>query len=109
MAKVRATCPECGDIEVASTDVKARVCVDDRSGSYAFRCPVCSKATSKPVEARVIELLVGVGSPLTMWRRPAELSETHQGPALTHDELMAFHQLLETEGWFSRLAMMVKS
>ncbi|CAN5801076.1 hypothetical protein BH23ACT1_BH23ACT1_14600 [soil metagenome] len=109
MAQVRATCPECGDIELPSTEVKARVCVDDRSGSYAFRCPMCTKATAKPVEARVIQLLVGVGSPLTMWRRPAELTEAHRGPAVTHDELMTFHQLLETDDWFSRLASMVKS
>ncbi len=109
MAKVRATCPECGDIEVASVDVKARVCVDDHTSSYAFRCPVCAKATARSTESRVIQLLVGAGSSLTMWRRPAELTEIHGGPALTHDQLDSFHQLLETGDWFSRLASMVKS
>ncbi len=109
MAKVRATCPECGDIEVASVDVKARVCVDDHTSSYAFRCPVCAKATAKEAESRVIQLLVGAGSPLTMWRRPAEVSESHNGPVLTHDDLGTFHQLLETADWFSRLASIVKS
>lgn len=109
MATVRATCPDCGDIELASSDVKVRVCVDDNAGSYAFRCPVCAKATAKPAESRVIQLLVGVGTPLTMWRRPAELSERHDGPAFSPDELATFHQLLKTKDWFSRLSSMVKS
>jgi predicted RNA-binding Zn-ribbon protein involved in translation (DUF1610 family) len=109
MAKVRATCPDCGDIEVSSVDVKARVCVDDHTSSYAFRCPACAKATVRPADERVIQLLVGVGSPLSMWRRPAELSEPHEGPAFTPDQLTTFHQLLETGDWFSRLASMVKS
>ncbi|HSH59880.1 MAG TPA: hypothetical protein VK988_09625 [Acidimicrobiales bacterium] len=108
MAKVRATCPDCGDIETSSMEVKARVCVDDNTGSYAFRCPVCSKATAKSAESRVIQLLVDVGSPLTMWRWPAELSEAHDGPSFTHDQLMSFHELLQTGDWFSHLASMVK-
>lgn len=109
MATVRATCPDCGDIEIASSDVKVRVCIDDNAGSYAFRCPECARATAKPAESKVIQLLVGVGTPLTMWRRPAELSERHDGPAFTSDQLDAFHALLETQDWFTRLASMVKS
>lgn len=109
MATVRATCPDCGDIEIASSDVKVRVCVNDNAGSYAFRCPECAMATAKPAESRVIQLLVGVGTPLTMWRRPAEMSEPHEGPAFTSDQVEAFHHLLETRDWFSRLASMVKS
>lgn len=109
MAMVRATCPDCGDIEMASTEVKVRVCVDDNAGSYSFRCPECARATVRPAESRVIQLLVGVGTPLTMWRRPAELSEPHDGPALTSEQVESFRQLLETTDWFSRLASMVKS
>ncbi|HEV2811439.1 MAG TPA: hypothetical protein VGV93_13705 [Acidimicrobiales bacterium] len=109
MATVRATCPDCGDIKLTSSDVKVRVCVDDNAGSYAFRCPVCSKATAKPAESRVIQLLVGVGTPLTMWRRPAELSERHDGPIFTADELATFHQLLDTTDWFSRLSAGVRT
>ncbi|HWH35653.1 MAG TPA: hypothetical protein VNT56_10100 [Acidimicrobiales bacterium] len=109
MARVRATCPDCGDIEVGSAEVRARVCVDDNQGSYAFRCPVCARATAKPAEARIIQLLVGAGTPLTMWRRPAELSEAHEGPPLSYGNLEEFHQLLETTDWFSQLASMVRS
>lgn len=109
MARVRATCPDCGDIEVGSADVRARVCVDDNSSSYAFRCPRCDLATAKQAGERIIQLLVGAGTPLAMWRLPAELSEVHDGPALTSAHLDELHRLLDTADWFSQLSSMVRS
>jgi hypothetical protein len=108
MGIVRASCADCGDIEITSAEVRVRVCVDDNAGSYVLRCPRCSMAVARPASPRVVRLLVEVGSPLTMWRLPDELSEAHVGPPLTHDELLAFHHLLETDGWFSRVASMVR-
>ncbi|MBW3574250.1 MAG: hypothetical protein KY450_05185 [Actinobacteria bacterium] len=108
MATVRASCPDCGDVEISTDDVQVRVCVETSVGSYAFRCPVCRAPVAKHAEAGIVHLLVSSGSPLTMWRLPAELSEAHRGPALTHDDLLAFHHLLETDGWFAGVAAMVK-
>ena len=107
MATVRANCVDCGDIEVASADVKVRVCVDDDQGSYVLRCPACTMAVAKAAESHVVRLLVAAGSPLTMWWLPAELTEAHAGPPLTHDELLAFHQLLQGDEWFAHVASMV--
>lgn len=101
MATVRATCADCGDIEVGSAEVKVRVCVDDNRGSYVLRCPRCTMAVAKLAEARIVQVLVAAGSTLTMWHLPGELTEAHVGPPLTHDELLAFHQLLETDNWFA--------
>lgn len=94
MAKVRASCPDCGDVELSTDEVQVRVCVDDGAGSYAFRCPTCRVAAGKPAGARVVHLLVSWGSPLTMWRLPAELDEARHGPPLTHDDLLSFHREL---------------
>ncbi|MBW3546709.1 MAG: hypothetical protein KY452_01030 [Actinobacteria bacterium] len=91
MAKVRASCPDCGNVELSTDDVQVRVCVDDGAGTYAFRCPACRVAAAKPADARVVHLLVSWGAPLTMWRMPAELTEPHHGPPLTHDDLLSFH------------------
>lgn len=108
MATVRASCPDCGDVETSTGDVQVRVCVDTGRGSYAFRCPRCDVAVAKPAETNVVHLLVSSGAPLIMWRLPAELAEAHAGPPLTHDDLLAFHQLLDTDGWFARLSDMVE-
>lgn len=103
MARVRTTCPDCGDVELGIVDVKVRVCVDDNQGSYAFRCPVCQVAGAKPADRDVVHILVSSGAPLTMWRLPAELAEPHAGPPISHDELLAFHQVLDRDDWFTRV------
>ncbi len=107
MAMVRATCPDCGDVEISTDDVQVRVCVDTSSGSYSFWCPGCDLRVAKRAEPAVVHLLVSSGAPLTMWRLPAELTEAHSGPPLTHDDLLAFHQLLAADGWFARVAAML--
>lgn len=108
MSTVRATCTDCGDIEIASREVKVRVCADDNRGSYVLRCPRCTMAVAKAAGPRVVQLLVAAGSSVTVWRLPSELAEAHVGPPLTHDELLAFHQLLEGDDWFAQVASMTK-
>src|SRR4051812_36360094 len=73
MATIRATCVECGDVELTTADVRVRVCIEDNSGSYSFRCPHCTMAVVKPAEPRIVDLLVASGVELATWRLPAEL------------------------------------
>lgn len=51
----------------------------------------------KPAESRTIDLLVASGVAFTTWRLPAELSETHIGEPITHDDLLDFHHLLHDD------------
>ena len=97
--RIRASCEECGDVELHVDDVRVRVCIDDDAGSYVFRCPSCTMSVVKDAEPRVVELLVASGVELTAWSIPSELFEPHGGPAFTHDDLLDFHELLESDGW----------
>jgi hypothetical protein len=108
MATIRATCTDCGDVELTTADVRVRVCADDRSGTYTFRCPHCTMAVVKPAESRVVDLLVASGVEVSTWRLPLELFEPHPGERITHDDLLDFHQLLEGDDWFDTVASMVK-
>lgn len=103
MATIRASCPDCGDVELTTMDMKVRVCAADNSGAYVFRCPTCQLAVTKAAEQRIVDLLVSSGVVLEIWRLPAELSENHVGDALTHDDLLEFHELLQGDAWFSKL------
>jgi len=103
MATIRATCGDCGDVELTTEDVRVRVCVEDNSGSYHFRCPHCAMAVVKPAEPRIVDLLVASGVEMATWRLPAELFESHSGPRINHDDLLDFHHLLEKDDWFSEL------
>jgi hypothetical protein len=107
MATIRATCGDCGDVELATADVRVRVCLDDNAGSYHFRCPQCEMAVVKPAEPRIVDLLAASGVEVSMWRLPAELREPRFGPRIEHDDLLDFHVLLESDGWFDELMAVV--
>lgn len=110
MATIRASCIECGDVELTTADVKVRVCADDNRGSYAFRCPTCSKAVAKPAEPRIVELLVASGVSFSTWRLPAELSEPRTGRPITHDDLLDFHEMLaDDERWMQDLLRLART
>lgn len=103
MAVVRATCDECGDIELTPQDVVVRVCLDDQRASYTFRCPTCLVPVARPVGSRLVELLASSGSTVSLWHLPAELAEEHRGGVLTCDDLLDFHHLMNDDSWFDAL------
>lgn len=108
MTTIRANCPSCGDVQLKAHDLTVRVCSDDESGAYTFRCPDCAMPVAKEASRRIVDLLVGSGVRMQVWRLPAELLEAHAGPALEPDDLLDFHLHLQTEGWFDRLVEQVE-
>lgn len=97
MATIRASCPDCGDVELTSADVHVRICDDTDDGTYSFRCPFCTMTVVKPAEARTIDLLIASGVAFSTWRMPAELAECHLGDPINHDDLLDFHNLLNDD------------
>ena len=105
MATIRATCPDCGDVEFTTRDVEVNI-RQDGTGSYAFRCPGCTLLVVKPAEARTIELLVASGVRNAAGDVPAEVAErSHGGAPITHDDLLDFHDLLHRDdSWQASLS-----
>jgi predicted RNA-binding Zn-ribbon protein involved in translation (DUF1610 family) len=106
MATIRASCPDCGDVEFTTRDVQVRVSAPDGSGTYAFACPGCEVTVVKAAESRTIDLLLASGVALAPGEPPAEV---HERPVfddpITHDDLLDFHQLLHRDdSWFQFLA-----
>jgi len=97
---IKASCHDCGDVELAVEDLEVRVCTDGEQGTYVFRCPTCLMSVVKPAERRIVDMLVASGVPLIEWRLPAELFEPREGLPITHDDLIDFHRLLQGDGWF---------
>ena len=104
MATIRASCPDCGDVELTTRDLTVRVCQENNDGTYSFRCPACHMTVVKDAEARIVELLVSSGVRLSVWRLPAEMWERPTGSPISHDDLLDFHQLLAEDDWFEQLA-----
>jgi hypothetical protein len=103
VATIRASCPTCGDVELTTKDVAVQVCADNNQGAYTFLCPLCLLAVSKQAEQRIIDLLVSSGVRMTLWNLPAELREHRGGDAFTWDDVLEFHDLLDTPDWFETL------
>ena len=98
MATIRASCEQCGDVELTTDDVEVRVCADDNQGSYSFECPSCARIVVKPAEPRTVDLLIASGVSYATWNLPAEMLEPRgTGGLITHDELLDFHELLNDD------------
>ncbi len=108
MAVIRATCQDCGDVELRSADLHIRICRQDRAGTYRFRCPQCRMIEVRNAQNEVLEVLLAAGVHCTEWSLPHELEEEHPGPAITHDDLLDFHEMLESQDWFARLDSMTE-
>jgi hypothetical protein len=101
---IRATCSDCGDVELGTRDLVVRVREGTDSGTYVFRCPRCGAPVVRAADGRTIDLLVESGCELQVWRPPAELSEPRPvGPAFTLDDVIDLHDLLRGTDWFDEL------
>ena len=109
MATIRASCSDCGDVELTTGDVHVRICDDDNSGTYSFRCPFCAMTVVKPAEPRTIDLLIASGVSFETWSLPAELNELHVGEPINHDDLLDFHDLLQDDTRLSRIMSEITS
>lgn len=107
VALVRASCPSCGDVELPGTALHARRCETTGEGSYSFGCPECGTVVVKPADQRLLDLLVASGIAMTSWSLPSELAEPHTGEPITYDDILAFHDLLSTDDWFSQVEELV--
>lgn len=105
MAIVKATCPDCGDVELGIDDVQIQVCSPTAVTTYSFQCPACRLITSKDAGERVFGALTAAGATVVMWNLPAELWEPKVGPVISHDDLLAFHLALEGDSWRDELAL----
>jgi predicted RNA-binding Zn-ribbon protein involved in translation (DUF1610 family) len=105
MTTIKATCPTCGEVGLTPDDIELRV---DESGTeesfYAFDCPACYENVRKPADERVVQLLLSGGVERLVKEPPARAPEPRfPWPALTHDDLLDFHYLLEETDWFGAL------
>jgi len=111
MTTIRATCPTCGEVGLTPEEIELRVDSTDSSASfYAFACPSCFGTVRKPADERVVRLLISGGVEVLdaepAGPPPRRRSERFDGPRISHDDLLDFHALLDTEDWFAQLSEM---
>lgn len=103
MTTIKATCPGCGEVSLTAEDILLRIGSDPAANTYGFDCPDCGDFIRKPADERVVRLLLSGGVMPVMNHVPAEALENHDGPPISHDDLLAFHELLQRDDWFDHL------
>ena len=96
MTTIKASCPNCGEVELTPSDVSLMVCTHAALSYYAFDCPHCTDEVRKPADDHVVSLLVSGGVPAQVWELPAEALEERTGPQLSYDDLLDFALQLGT-------------
>ena len=95
MTTIKASCPACSDVELTPRQVRLMVCSVAERSYYSFVCPRCSDEVRKPAGPDVVALLTSGGVVAEYWSIPAEALEEHEGPTLSHDDLLDFCLWLE--------------
>jgi len=102
---IKAECPGCGVVRLGAPDVTVRICTDDGSTSYTFRCAECGAAVRHDISRSVCDLLTSAGVRRVEWHWPAELAEHTDAPPLTVDDLLDFHLFVSSgDSWNRALA-----
>jgi hypothetical protein len=100
MTTIKATCPNCGDVDLTPADVTVTVARQLGWSTYTFRCARCSDAVCKPADDEVVQALTGAGVRVERVEVPSEYLEamilTRTSPPLTDDDLLDFHEWLES-------------
>jgi predicted RNA-binding Zn-ribbon protein involved in translation (DUF1610 family) len=103
MATIKATCPLCGEVDLTAGDVALRIGAPFPRNTYCFSCPDCGDFVEKAADDRVVRLLLSGGVMPTLMNLPAEALEAHEGPPINHDDLLTFHEMLESSQWLFEL------
>lgn len=111
MTRIRASCPDCGEVELFPDDVVLHIVRasdgDVGTGScYRFDCPNCDGEVEKPADDRIAQLLT-TGGVAVEERTPVDKPphpEAHRGgPPLTHDDLLDLHLAMRSDDWLDAL------
>lgn len=105
MTRIRARCPECGDVEFSIDDLLV-IGTADSATAYRFRCPTCADLVDRSAVPDVIELLLSAGARHDPYATPIvggrRIARNHRTP-ITERELDQFSKLLDTPDWFKAL------
>jgi predicted RNA-binding Zn-ribbon protein involved in translation (DUF1610 family) len=113
MTTIRTTCPRCGEVDMGPEAILLSVRDNGREGSYRFTCPGCADDVEKRADRKIVALLVSAGVDIErgdgvapnverlfdheVIEGPANPELAPEGPALSADDLIEFHYLLEDD------------
>ena len=102
MARVKVTCPECGDVEITSRAVT--IVINEKFSQFSYRCPGCKIIQLQDTNEQTVQILVEVGVPVHQLSPPREkLEGLPLDSALDDDALIDFHFGLKRSDFWEEL------
>lgn len=96
MTRIRATCPDCGDVEIRPDAMLVTVAgstADGHAGSsYSFVCTGCQHEVVKAADTRVLHLLTGSGCNVTVVTEPQQITAWVARLDCSHDLAARSHE-----------------
>jgi hypothetical protein len=80
-------CPTCGEVDLAADQVWLVLASAADRSHYRFHCSTCDQSVRRHADETVIALLTELVA-VEQLAIPAEALESHDGPALTSDDLL---------------------
>ena len=106
MAAIRAQCFACGVVDLSAEQISLHLHPSGARGAYRFTCPHCRSEIDRPANQETVALLLAVGVETvgardeTSHGRTLPLEDRSPDPqaaALTLDDVITFHYLLESD------------
>lgn len=104
MSAIKATCARCGDVDLTSDDVELHIGPAPLGNTYCFSCPDCGSFVEKPADGRIVRLLLAGGVAPAFVSGLTEMLEAPDGPKITYDDLLTFHEMLDASDCLAELA-----
>jgi hypothetical protein len=89
MTTIRTSCPICGDVELAPSDLSLQLEAVTGVGTYHFECPHCEQVQARPANHRVVSILLATGVAY----------EVCEDEPITESEIDEFVSQLEGGDW----------
>jgi len=107
MASIRAQCTSCGVVDLSADEISLHLHPSGARGAYRFICPGCHSENDRPANQETVALLLAIG--VETFRKhavpvsvdsalpPEDRSPDPVAGALTLDDVITFHFLLEND------------
>jgi hypothetical protein len=93
---IKASCPTCGDIELATDQLRFVLNSVAERSFYAFTCETCQERITKPAGPEIVRLLTLGGVAPERVEVPQEALEEHHGSPLCWDDVLDFASMLDS-------------
>lgn len=97
--EIQADCPWCGEVAMSPTGYRCAPVPDNAVGLSRFICPICSREIFAPLSAAAARTLLLLGAQPLTGSLPYELLESHEGPAVSWNDVLDLHNALESTCW----------